>query len=108
MAYSQYTVSADAQKTIDDADLSAIERNYAMAILSGAFTMLDFAECIKIARKLGIGDDVMKYFAQGRKFRLSTDETDDLVRKAGKLLSIKNDIKKYAESIDSWEKFTTL
>lgn len=88
MAYSQYTVSADAQKIIDDADLSAIERNYAMAILSGAFTMLDFAECIKIARKLGIGDDVMKYFAQGRKFRLSTDETDDLVRKAGQTVKV--------------------
>ena len=88
MVYSQYTVSADAQKIIDDADLSAIERNYAMAILSGAFTMLDFAECIKIARKLGIGDDVMKYFAQGRKFRLSTDETDDLVRKAGQTVKV--------------------
>ena len=84
MAYSQYPVSEEAQKIIDNADLSAIERNYAMAILSGAFTMLDFAECVKIARKLGIGDEVMKYFAQGRKFRLSVDETEDLVRKAGK------------------------
>ena len=84
MAYSQYPVSEEAQKIIDNADLSAIERNYAMAILSGAFTMLDFAECIKIARKFGIGDDVMKYFAQGRKFRLSVDETEELVRKAGK------------------------
>jgi hypothetical protein len=53
-----------------------------MAILSGAFTMLDFAECVKIARKFGIGDEVMKYFAQGRKFRLSVDETEELVRKA--------------------------
>ena len=82
MAYSQYPVSEEAQKIIDNADLSAIERNYAMAILSGAFTMLDFAECVKIARKLGIGDEVMKYFAQGRKFRLSVDETEELVRKA--------------------------
>lgn len=84
MAYSQYPVSEDAQKIIDNTDLSAIERNYAMAILSGAFTMLDFAECVKIARKFGIGDEVMKYFAQGRKFRLSVDETEELVRKAGK------------------------
>ncbi len=88
MAYSQYPISADAQKIIDNADLSAIERNYAMAILSGAFVVLDFVECVKIARKLGIGDDVMKYFAQGRKFRLSTDETDDLVRKAGKTVEL--------------------
>jgi ribosomal protein S25 len=44
--------------------------------------MLDFAECVKIARKFGIGDEVMKYFAQGRKFRLSVDETEELVRKA--------------------------
>ena len=107
MAYSQYTVSSEAQKIIDNADLSAIERNYAMAILSGAFTMLDFAECIKIARKLGIGDEVMKYFAQGRKFRLSVDETEELVRKAGKLFPLKNDIIKYAESIDSWDKFAS-
>ena len=83
MAYSQYPVSEEAQKIIDNADLSAIERNYAMAILSGAFTMLDFAECVKIARKLGIGDEVMKYFVQGRKFHLSVDETEELVRKAG-------------------------
>lgn len=82
MAYSQYPVSEEAQKIIDNTDLSAVERNYAMAILSGAFTMLDFAECVKIARKLGIGDEVMKYFAQGRKFRLSVDETEELVRKA--------------------------
>ncbi len=88
MAYSQYTVSADAQKIIDNADLSSIERNYAMAILSGAFVVLDFVECVKIARKLGIGDEVMKYFAQGRKFRLSADETDDLVRKAGKTVEL--------------------
>ena len=81
MAYSRYPISADAQKIIDNTDLSAVERNYAMAILSGAFTMLDFAECVKIARKLGIGDEVMKYFAQGRKFRLSVDETEELVRK---------------------------
>ena len=90
MAYSQYPVSEEAQKIIDNTDLSAIERNYAMAILSGAFTMLDFAECIKIARKLGIGDEVMKYFAQGRKFRLSIDETEELVRKAGKAAEISN------------------
>ena len=82
MAYIQYPVSEEAQKIIDNTDLSAVERNYAMAILSGAFTMLDFAECVKIARKLGIGDEVMKYFAQGRKFRLSVDETEELVRKA--------------------------
>ena len=88
MAYSQYPISADAQKIIDNADLSAIERNYAMAILSGAFVVLDFVECVKIARKLGIGDEVMKYFAQGRKFRLSADETDDLVRKAGKTVEL--------------------
>ena len=88
MAYSQYPISADAQKIIDNADLSAIERNYAMAILSGAFVVLDFVECIKIARKLGIGDEVMKYFSQGRKFRLSADETDDLVRKAGKTVEL--------------------
>ncbi len=88
MAYSQYPVSEEAQKIIDDADLSAIERNYAMAILSGAFVVLDFVECVKIARKLGIGDEVMKYFAQGRKFRLSADETDDLVRKAGQTVKV--------------------
>ncbi len=88
MAYSQYPISAEAQKIIDNADLSAIERNYAMAILSGAFVVLDFVECVKIARKLGIGDEVMKYFAQGRKFRLSADETDDLVRKAGKTVEL--------------------
>ena len=94
MAYSQYPISADAQKIIDNADLSAIERNYAMAILSGAFSMLDFAECVKIARKLGIGDEVMKYFAQGRKFRLSVDETEELVRKAGKTVSAVEKIRK--------------
>lgn len=88
MAYSQYPVSEEAQKIIDNADLSAIERNYAMAILSGAFVVLDFVECVKIARKFGIGDEVMKYFAQGRKFRLSADETDDLVRKAGKTVEL--------------------
>lgn len=40
--------------------------NIAMAIISGIFSAADFAECLRIASKLGITDDVLKYVSNGK------------------------------------------
>lgn len=83
MATSQMHISDEAKHVIETSDLSAIEKNYAMAIFSGVFVVADFVDCIKVARKLGIGDEVMDFISKG-KTKLSVDETDDLVIKARK------------------------
>lgn len=106
MATSQMHISDEAKLVIETSNLSAIEKNYAMAIFSGVFVVADFVDCIKVARKLGIGDEVMDFISKG-KTKLSVDETNGLIHKVTRLTTIKNEIKNYAKTIDSWDKFAT-
>ena len=65
LVYSQYNVSYEAEKVLTEANLSQAEFNLAMAVFSGVFVVADFADTIKLAKKLGIGDQVMRLFAKG-------------------------------------------